>query len=141
MTTLDAPLIDVHAMVRRHLRADANVLAFTDSVHARHLPKGKDVPAIIVAVLSVTEVTSGVGLAWTYLVQVECQAASHIEAGQMASAVTGSLLKLSGAQPEGVVLDCAPRGVTVLDGDEFTPVRPNHIVTVEITGRALYGGV
>jgi len=147
-TTVTNPLIDVHAMLRRILKSDARVAALvppvapspSPRVYARHLPKDTSPPAIAIRVLSSSDATPPVGVAWTYVAQVECLADTHPEAEQIANAAIACLLTVSGPQPEGSVLDCSPRGVTILDDDEWTPPRARHIVSVNLTGRSLYGG-
>lgn len=137
MTAIAIP--DVHVMVRRVLATDYDVLRYTDRVYAGRYPSVPlELPAIRFRFSFIDPIATPTTQWWSYTGLVECHADTEAEADSLAGAVLGALLQLEGTtQTEGVIQGVLNWGVQSVEDGEWTPPKPQRIVAVTLTARAV----
>lgn len=138
MTT--APSIPkIHPLIRRTLVNDVTIRRFTqDRVFAgKKLPEGTELPAVNIDLEFSSSVAPPSARHWAFTGAVECLAETWEDAEDLGEAVLTALLSLIGtSHVEGVVIDVFDWGVQSVEAGEWTPPKPQQIVTVTVTARA-----
>lgn len=136
MTTIAIP--SIHPLVRRVLSQDADVKRFTQGrVFAGRYPSiPTELPAVRFRLPAVTSVSAPAPRWWAYTGDVDCHADTEEQADGLVGAVLGALLQLEGTtHAEGVVQGVFNWSVQSVEDGEWSPPKPQRIVTVTLTAR------
>ena len=130
-------LIDVHALVVRHLRADTQLAALVGKrVYARSYPDRVTLPACRISFPGSIAIARPTSEWWVYDGQVECHADTHVDALEVSKQVQRALLEMERmTHPEGAVNTVDAFGVQSGFDEEWTPAKPRWIVSAAVVAR------
>ena len=135
-----ATIPSIHPMVRRVLADDPDVRHLTrDRVYAGNYPNPLPaLPAVRFRFGGGNPVAQPTAEWWAFTGSVVCHAETEADADLLSGAVLGALLGMEGtSHPEGVVQGVFGWGVLSAEDGEWTPPKPQRIVTVTLTARAV----
>lgn len=138
MSGVPIPLIDIHGVLVRELRADTGITALVEQrVFARKFPERMDFPAIKVTFPQTVPAIVPSNSWYTYIGDIDCYAVTHQEALELAQSVQRALAEIEGSDlPDASFQNVEQTGVDSGVDEEMSPQRPRWSVSVEITGRS-----